>query len=164
MVIRHARVSELEAAGRVTQTAWREFERPGDPAWIGYFERLGDAQARAERAIVLVAVVGEVVVGTVTLELERTLEDAELPAGEARMRMLAVAPEWRGRDVGRKLVEACLERARAAGKTVMRLHTMDVMVAAGALYRSLGFERDPDGDFTPAPGVNALAYRLSLGG
>src|SRR5205814_1040441 len=116
------------AAGRVTQAAWREFERPNDPAWIGYFERLGDARARAGRALVLVAVEEEVVVGTVTLELERTLEDAELPAHEARLRMLAVAPKWRGRGVGSKLVEACLERARAAGKAEMRLHTMDVMV------------------------------------
>jgi ribosomal protein S18 acetylase RimI-like enzyme len=164
VVIREAYARDLEAAGRVTQAAWREFQRPRDPAWIGYFERLGDAGARAERAVVLVALQGEVVVGTVTLELERTLEDAELPAHEARLRMLAVAPEWRGRGVGRKLVEACLERARAAGKTEMRLHTMDVMVPAAALYRSFGFERDTDSDFTPAPGVTALAYRLRLHG
>jgi ribosomal protein S18 acetylase RimI-like enzyme len=164
VVIREARAGELAAAGHVTQAAWREFERPGDAAWIGYFDRLGDARGRAERAVVLAAVEGEVVVGTATLELERTLEDAELPAHEARLRMLAVAPEWRGRGVGRKLVEACLERARAAGKTEMRLHTMDVMVPAAALYRSFGFERDTDSDFTPAPGVTALAYRLRLHG
>jgi len=163
-VIRQARVRELEAAGRVTQAAWREFERPNDAAWIAYFERLGDAPARAARAVVLVAVQDGVVIGTATLELERTLEDAELPAHEARMRMLAVAPEWRGRGVGRKLVEACLERARAAGKSEVRLHTMDVMVTAEVLYRSLGFERDPGGDFTPAPGVTALAYKLPLRG
>ena len=46
----------------------------------------------------------------------------------------------------------------------MRLHTMDVMVPAAALYRSFGFERDPSGDFTPAPGVTALAYELPLRG
>jgi hypothetical protein len=39
---------------------------------------------------------------------------------------------------------------------------MDVMVPAAALYRSFGFERDPDGDFTHAPGVAALAYRLAV--
>ena len=163
-MIREARVDDLDAAGRVTQAAWCEFERPGDAAWVAYFERLGEARARAERAVVLVAVEDDVVVGTVTLELERTLEDAELAAHEARLRMLAVAPEWRECGIGKKLVEACLERARAAGKTVMRLHTMDVMLAAAALYRSFGFERDPCGDFTPAPGVDALAYKLPLRG
>ncbi len=163
-MIREAREGELDGAGRVTQAAWREFERSGDPAWVAYFERLGDARARAARAVVLVAVEAEVVVGTAALELERTLEDVALPAHEARLRMLAVAPEWRGRGVGRKLVEACLERARAAGKSEVRLHTMDVMVTAEVLYRSLGFERDPGGDFTPAPGVTALAYKLPLRG
>jgi ribosomal protein S18 acetylase RimI-like enzyme len=162
VVVREAHIRDLEAAGRVTQAAWREFERPDDPAWIGYFQRLGDARARAERAVVLVAVERDVVLGTATLELERTLEDAPLAGHEARMRMLAVAPEWRGRGIGRKLVEACLERARAAGKTELRLHTMDVMVPAAGLYRSFGFERDPAGDFTPAPGVTALAYTLRL--
>src|SRR5207253_10813577 len=120
VVIREAREGELDGAGRVTQAAWREFERSGDPAWVAYFERLGDARARAARAVVLVAVQDGVVIGTATLELERTLEDAELAAHEARMRMLAVAPESRGRGVGRKLVEACLERARAVGKTEVR--------------------------------------------
>ena len=76
--------------------------------------------------------------------------------------MLAVAPDCRGRGIGRKLVEACLERAQAAGKTEVRLHTMDAMVAPEALYRSLGFVRDPGADFTPAPGVTALAYKLPL--
>ena len=49
MVIREAHAGELEAAGHVTQAAWREFERPGDPAWVAYFERLGEApRGRAE--------------------------------------------------------------------------------------------------------------------
>jgi ribosomal protein S18 acetylase RimI-like enzyme len=164
MVIREAQAGDLEAAGRVTQAAWREFQRPEDPAWVGYFGRLGDARARAACAVVLVAVEEGVVVGTVTLELDGTLEGAALPAPEAGLRMLAVAPEWRGRGVGRGLVEACLERARAAGKTEMRLHTMDVMLSAAALYRSFGFQRDPEADFTPAPGLTALAYQLPLGG
>jgi ribosomal protein S18 acetylase RimI-like enzyme len=162
VVIREALPDELEAAGRVTQAAWREFERPHDPAWVGYFARLGDARARAVRAVVLVAVEEGAVVGTATLELERTLEDASLPAHQARMRMLAVAPARRGGGIGRRLVEACLERARNARKSELRLHTMDAMTAAGELYRSLGFERDPADDFTPAPGVTARAYRLLL--
>ena len=162
MEIREARPAELEAVGRVTQAAWREFELPGDAAWIAYFDRLGDAQGRAQRALLLVAVEDGTVIGTATLELERTLEDVPLPAYEARLRMLAVAPECRGRGVGRRLVEACLAHARAAGKTEARLHTVDGMVAAAAIYSSLGFERDSGDDFTAAPAVTARAYQLSL--
>jgi ribosomal protein S18 acetylase RimI-like enzyme len=162
MEIREARPAELEDVGRVTQAAWREFERPGDAAWIAYFNRLGDAGGRAERALVLVAVEDGTVVGTATLELGRTLEEVPLPQDEARLRMLAVAPECRGRGIGRRLVEACLAHARAAGKTEARLHTVDGMVAAAAIYSSLGFERDSGDDFTAAPGVTARAYRLAL--
>jgi ribosomal protein S18 acetylase RimI-like enzyme len=112
---------------------------------------------------VLVAVEDGRVVGTATVELDATLEpDGELARGHAGFRMLAVAPAWRGRGIGRRLVLACVERARSAAKTTVTLHTADEMVAAATLYRSLGFEREPAEDFEPAPGVMLRAYRLAL--
>ena len=75
--------------------------------------------------------------------------------------MLAVDPAWRGRGIGR-LVEACIERARAASKTVATLHPAEEMAAATALYRSLGFQRDATADMTVAPGVTLNACRLPL--
>lgn len=165
MEIREARRDEFDAAGRVTQAAWREFARPDDPVWDDYFALLGDASARAARALVLVAVEDGAVVGTATVELEQTIEDnGFLQPGQASFRMLAVDPAWRGRGIGRRLVEACIERARAAGKTVATLHTADEMAAATALYRSLGFARDPGADTTVAPDVTLNAYRLPLQG
>jgi len=161
--IREARRAELDAAGRVTQAAWREFERPEDPVWVGYFELLGDAAARAARALVLVAVEDGRVVGTATVELEATIEEkGRLDSRQATFRMLAVEPAWRGRGIGRQLVEACIERACEAGKSVATLHTADEMVAATAIYRSLGFGRDSGADMTVAPGVTLRAYRLPL--
>jgi ribosomal protein S18 acetylase RimI-like enzyme len=163
MEIREATPQDYAAAGRVTQEAWREFSRPGDPIWDGYFERLGDVAHRASRALVLVAVEDGQVVGTATVELDATLEpDGELAPGQASFRMLAVDPAWRGRGIGRRLVDACIERARAAAKTTATLHTADEMVAAATLYRSLGFEREPAEDFEPTPGVALRAYRLAL--
>jgi ribosomal protein S18 acetylase RimI-like enzyme len=163
MEIREVRPDDCAAAGRVTQAAWREFERPADPAWAEYFERLADAAGRTARALVLVAVEDGEVVGTATVELEATIEpDGALEPGHAGFRMLAVDPAWRGRGIGRALVEECLERARAAGKTTATLHTADEMVAALRLYRSLGFERDPGADLEAAPGVWLRAYRLAL--
>ena len=163
MEIRQARPEDLADAGRVTQAAWQEFARPGDPVWSEYFERLGDAAGRAERALVLVAVEGKGVVGTATVELERSIDDGtRLPAGQASFRMLAVAPVWRRRGIGTRLVEACLAEAVAAGKTVATLHTTPEMHAAAAIYRFLGFVRDESSDFTVAPGIVLLGYRRSL--
>jgi GNAT superfamily N-acetyltransferase len=161
--IREARREEFETVGRVTQAAWQEYARVDDPVWAEYFESLGDVAARAARALVLVAVEDEQVVGTATVELEATIEEGgRLDQEQAAFRMLAVEPAFRGRGIGRRLVEACIERARGAGKSVATLHTADEMVTATAIYRSLGFQRDPAADTTVAPKVVLRAYRLPL--
>jgi ribosomal protein S18 acetylase RimI-like enzyme len=95
--------------------------------------------------------------------LDTTIEqDGVLEPGQANFRMLAVDPAWRGRGIGRHLVEACIERSRAVGKTVATLHTAREMVAATRIYRSFGFERDPAADVVIVPGVTLCGYRLAL--
>jgi ribosomal protein S18 acetylase RimI-like enzyme len=66
-------------------------------------------------------------------------------------------------------MDACLERARAAGAPVLCLHTAAFMTAAVALYEAMGFRRAPAYDFDVpagggAPPVAILAYRLDLPG
>ncbi|HKP98910.1 MAG TPA: GNAT family N-acetyltransferase, partial [Actinomycetes bacterium] len=76
-----------------------------------------------------------------------------------------------GLGVGRLLLEACLERAQAAGAPVICLHTAEFMPAAVAIYEAAGFRRDPVHDFdaaghlAPDGGVRPvpiLAFRLDL--
>ena len=83
--------------------------------------------------------------------------------GEAGIRMLAVDPDVQGRGVGRKLVEACLERARADGRRGMVLVTRPFMHSAHRLYDSLGFRRAPERDWWPVPDVELLAFELAAG-
>ncbi len=56
------------------------------------------------------------------------------------IRMLVVDPEARGRGLGRRLTEECVERARRDGAARIALHTSPAMAAALALYLKLGFE------------------------
>jgi ribosomal protein S18 acetylase RimI-like enzyme len=51
-----------------------------------------------------------------------------------------VAEERRGRGLGRRLITACLEQLRAAGRPGVHLHTTTLNQPALRLYRSLGFE------------------------
>ena len=68
------------------------------------------------------------------------------------------------------MLEACLERALAAGAPVLCLHTAEFMTAAVAIYEAAGFRRDPANDFDAAGRlalgdvrpVPILAYRLDL--
>jgi ribosomal protein S18 acetylase RimI-like enzyme len=52
---------------------------------------------------------------------------------------LYVVPERRGEGLGRELMEAAIEVARAEGAREMHLSTSEADVAARALYESLGF-------------------------
>jgi len=76
------------------------------------------------------------------------------------MKRLYVKPEARGRGVGRALVAAAIEEARALGYRRIRLDTTPEMVSAVALYRSMGF-RAADA-FRESHSPNPLFFELDL--
>lgn len=140
--IRLPRPEEYTAAGAVTALSYTEFAVEGDDGWSWYLEHLADVAGRAGRTTVLVALAGETVVGSATLELEGRLEPDRAPpldAEEAHLRMVGVHPDFRRRGIARRLVLQCVEVARRHGKRRLTLETIPEMSAARALYESLGF-------------------------
>lgn len=161
--IREARPDEHDEAGRVARAAYAEFfDTNGVDEDLEYLRAIGDVAERASRTTILVAREGGRIVGCVTLELKgRTdADDAPLEPERAHIRMLGVVPEARGRGIGRELMAACERRAAAAGKTVVTLHTTQLMEAAQAMYRSMGYERTPD--LVLPDGFVLLGYRKAL--
>ena len=70
------------------------------------------------------------------------------------------APAVRGRGVGRALVDAVVDFARAAGSTELLLEVTQGNDGAHALYRSCGFEGGAEGE-PHADGNRTLEMRLA---
>lgn len=160
VIIRRAHPEELPVAGDVVLQAYLADGRlqPDDP----YADHLRDAPGRARDSVVLVAVEGDAVLGTVTWCPAGSSHREIGRDGEGEFRALGVLPEARGRGVGELLVRACLDLAREDGDRAVVLSSGDWMHAAHRLYERLGFVRLPERDWTPVPGISLLAYRLDL--
>jgi ribosomal protein S18 acetylase RimI-like enzyme len=161
--VHEARRDEYEDAGEVTSLAYREFVQPGEAAWEDYLRHIADVATRARTAQVLVAVNGDAILGTATLELDHRIDDDDPPlaSDEAHIRMLGVHPEARRRGVARALMEACFARALAAGRTRITLHTTHRMTTAQRMYEQMGFERLADRVFPD--GFVLLTYQKTIG-
>ena len=84
-------------------------------------------------------------------------------AGDAmrcEMKRVYIAPSARGMGLGVAMVDALMERARAAGYRAMVLDTLPSMVEAHQLYAKLGFTSIPPYYDTPILGTVFLGRAL----
>ncbi len=107
----------------------------------------------APGGLLLIALDGETPAGTIAL---RRLSEQSCEA-----KRLFVLPPFRGRGLGRALLNRIVADARAMGYRTMYGDSLPSMADAQALYRSFGFSQVGPYSATPTPGAIYLELVLS---
>ncbi|HWM56004.1 MAG TPA: GNAT family N-acetyltransferase [Solirubrobacterales bacterium] len=143
VTIRRATAADAGDIGRLLHDFNTEFSEPTP-----------DADVLAERAAAFIQdgtltflLAGDGPDGIAQMRYLPSIWSGEL---DAYLEELYVIPELRGNGIGRALLEAVMETARAAGATHMDLNTGETDTAARALYESTGFTNREGGEDGPS--------------
>ena len=130
--VRRAGPADAEAVGRLLYDFNTEFDEP-TPQPDALAERIRQLLAGGDTVILLS---GHAPDGLAVLRFRKAIWADAL---ECYLAELYVVPERRRQGLGRALMDAAIDTARAEGATHMDLGTGEDDVAARALYESLGF-------------------------
>jgi predicted N-acetyltransferase YhbS len=170
-LIRQAARHETSAIEAVCVAAFSEYRSDVPPsvfdAYLDDLHRLSDQWHEAE---VLVAEVGGHIEGSVLFYADVSTEGLGLPQDWSGFRKLAVHPRMRGRGLGRRLTQACIDGARRRHAPTVGIHTAAFMRAARHIYEQIGFRRCAEFDLSASDmglgdggrDVNIIAYRLDF--
>ena len=149
-VIRAATTADREAVLRIAAAGMQQFGLM--PDFAGLDAELGRIGEDRERAIAeLVVVVGGAVCGSVVISGKR--------GRMAKLSGFYVSDAYRGRGIGRALLQAAVEAASCTGTERLYLETWGRMTAAVRLYESTGWIR---GEEPPASSGADRSYWLDL--
>jgi len=152
----------------MAEAAIREYRRGDVPAMYAldmecfapvfrFSERAMRRFAEAEGAITLLAENDGKLAGFAIVQIE--------PSGDRAagyVVTLDVAPAWRGKGLGRRLMAEMERRAAAAGASVMELHVYDGNAAALRLYEAIGYAKAGVRPGFYGRGLDAVVYRKQL--
>lgn len=159
VIVRPVRPEEHAGVGELLVTAYQVGDmRPDEPYW----DVLRDVGARTVDAEVWVAEEEGRVVGSLTWAAPGSRQRETAHEDEAEFRMLGVAPAAQGHGVGAALLAAALERARKDGYAAVAISSATWMTSAHRMYEAAGFRRVPERDWSPAPRIHLVVYRLEL--
>lgn len=99
----------------------------------------------AKGGAIFFAVTGDSAAGTVAL--------IPMGANDLELTKMAVSPEFRGRGIGDRLMEACIDYGKEKGVRALILESNTKQEAAIGLYRKFGFVEiplDPDSEYVRA--------------
>lgn len=142
--LREARREDVPAIVRMLadDTLGRTRERYADPLPQPYWDAY-EAIARSADTTLFVAEAGGEIIGTFQIYFLPGL--ARMGALRAEIEAVRVADPHQRRGVGRRMIRAAIELARARGCTMVQLTTDKSRTDARRFYESLGFAASHEG-------------------
>ena len=139
MLIRPYRPSDAQAVNAAALAAFEQY-RGVYSEWDVLERGVGSMSALADTGEIIVAEDASRLMGAVAYFGPNSVPRADFFEAEwPIIRMLVVDPAGRGKGIGRRLTDACIERARRDGAAVIALHTSPAMEVALAMYLRMGF-------------------------
>ena len=154
MELRDYRPDDAAHIDRIAVATFSELQTHYDD-WASLSASLGRMSSLADRSEIIVAAQGEAVIGAVAY-VGPGVEKADYFGRDwPVMRTLVVDPTYRGLGAGRALTEACIDRARRDGASLIALHTSPIMSVALPMYLRMGFEKLKD-----VPAIYGVPYAV----
>jgi ribosomal protein S18 acetylase RimI-like enzyme len=155
-IVRPARADDAAAIDQVALAAFAQY-RDHYSDWETFARGIGTMSGFGGFAELIVAETGGRVVGAVVYVGPGKPKPAFFAPEWPVIRMLVVDPEARGGGIGRRLTEACIERARRDAAPLIALHTSPIQAVALAMYLRMGFR-----ELRPIAPIFGLPYSLYL--
>lgn len=157
-IIRPFRAADAPRARRLIESVWHEhFHHHPDPSVRDFIHsRLRDVDhaesVYGHRAIFLCAIARDDVVGTGAI---KRVDDRA-----CEMTRMFVAPEYRGRGIGRAIADDLIGFARKTGYDHISLSSNNALLASHRLYEKLGFQ--PASPWEPGGEAHSRYYVLQI--
>jgi ribosomal protein S18 acetylase RimI-like enzyme len=160
MQIRPYETADANAVNSVALSAFAQYESIYQD-WETLTRGVGSMSSLAGHSELIVAEERDRIIGAVAYCAPGSTPRAEFFDPEwPIIRMLVVEPSARGKGVGRRLTDECIERARRTGAPLIALHTSPAMEAALKMYLKMGFTVERA--VAPRFGVSYAVYTLNL--
>lgn len=137
--LREYQPSDAQAVNAVALAAFEELNAHYND-WPAFSRNIGNMASLAESGELIVATVKEKVAGAVTYVGPGKKKREFFPVEWPILRMLVVAPPYRGFGIGKALTEECIRRAHRDGASLVALHTTPIMKVALPMYERMGFK------------------------
>jgi len=159
IIVRDFREADAIQLNDVALAAFLQFENQYSD-WPAMANGVSKMSELAESGEIIVAEDDARIVGGVVYVSGGKPKAAYFDQSWPIIRMLVVTPAGRGRGIGRRLTEECIERARRDRAPLIALHTTPIMTVAQPMYLRMGFELIRNSP--PIFGVPYAVYTKSL--